>query len=126
MKEDTEYTNRILRYWGLAQDYHKPSVVTHAYLAENSICGDVVTIEANVQDGKLLELKFKPSGCCFCEAAAMMLQEELSGLSLENIKRYTTFDMLQLFGGNIPINRRECVLLAWKGLMRFINDLLST
>ena len=49
----------------------------------NPLCGDEVTIYANLRDGKVVELSFTGRGCSISQASASMLAERLQGKSRE-------------------------------------------
>ena len=56
-------------------------------------------MELNLDDhGVLREVFFEGEGCCISQASASMLAERVEGQTLENIKKFTARDMLDLFG----------------------------
>jgi len=48
------------------------------------------------------------------QASASMLMEKIEGLSLDEIKRFSADEMLQLFGPRLTPNRQKCCLLSWR------------
>jgi len=45
----------------------------------NPLCGDRVTVELNVQDGIVKDIRFQGSGCAISKASASMMTESMKG-----------------------------------------------
>ena len=45
----------------------------------NPLCGDEITVSANLEDGKLLEVTFEGAGCSISQSSASMMTEAVSG-----------------------------------------------
>ena len=82
----------------------------------NPLCGDVIKITANADNGTISAIKFDGKGCAISQAAASMLTEHMQGRSVEHVKNINKEDMLKML--NIPISpvRLKCALLALKVL----------
>jgi nitrogen fixation NifU-like protein len=70
--------------------------------------------------GTLKEVYFNGDGCCISQAAASMLVEKFDGRSLDEVKKFTAKDMLDLFGVRLTPNRQKCCLLSWRVLQAAI------
>lgn len=95
---------------------------THVHQDTNPLCGDVIRLELQVDDkGTLKEVYFNGDGCCISQAAASMLVEKFDGKPIEEVKKFTAKDMLELFGVRLTPNRQKCCLLPWRvaGRRRF-------
>ena len=93
----------------------------------NPLCGDEVTVYANLRDGRLAEVAFTGRGCSISQASASMLAEHLSGKSREEAgKQIEAFlemmrtkereelgDLAALKGVVQTPNRIRCATLAW-------------
>ncbi|HVF01612.1 MAG TPA: SUF system NifU family Fe-S cluster assembly protein, partial [Rubrobacteraceae bacterium] len=53
----------------------------------NPLCGDEVTVYANLGNGKLDEVAFTGRGCSISQASASMLADRLPGKSLEEAEK---------------------------------------
>ncbi|MDQ3387095.1 MAG: SUF system NifU family Fe-S cluster assembly protein [Actinomycetota bacterium] len=96
----------------------------------NPLCGDEVTIYANLQYGTLSEVSFTGRGCSISQASASMLTERLSGKSREEaeIEIEAFLEMMRteeneelgelaaLKGIIQTPNRIRCATLAWDAL----------
>ena len=80
----------------------------------NPFCGDVIEMHAEVQDGRIAEIRFTGKGCAISRAAASMLTELIQGKSLEEAARVTKEEILEVL--SIPISgiRLKCALLGLK------------
>ena len=58
----------------------------HVHL-KNPSCGDDITIEANLVDGKIKEVRHQGSGCSICCSSASVLTEVMSGKSVDEGKQ---------------------------------------
>ena len=45
----------------------------------NPLCGDEITVSANLEDGKLAEVTFQGAGCSICQSSASMMTEAVGG-----------------------------------------------
>ncbi len=98
----------------------------------NPLCGDEVTVYANLRDGRLDEVAFTGRGCSISQASASMLAERLLGKSREEaekeIKAFLEMmrteeredlgDLAALKGVVQTPNRIRCATLAWDAFRR--------
>jgi len=49
----------------------------------NPLCGDRVTVYANVEDEDIKDVSFEGSGCAICMASASVMTDELAGKSID-------------------------------------------
>ena len=98
----------------------------HEHL-DNPLCGDQVTVYANLNDDKLSEVAFTGRGCSISQASASMLTEHLQGASREDAEtRIEAFlemmrteekeelgELAALKGIIQTPNRIRCATLAW-------------
>ena len=128
--------------FGVLQDFYKEVVLDHyqrprnrgslegADIEEhfnNPLCGDEVTVYANLRDGKVAEVAFTGRGCSISQASASMLAERLQGKSRENarteIEAFLEMmrteaneelgELAALKGIIQTPNRIRCATLAW-------------
>jgi nitrogen fixation protein NifU and related proteins len=98
----------------------------HEHL-NNPLCGDHVTVYANLHDGDVTEVAFTGRGCSISQASASMLTEHLSGESREEAEaKIEAFlemmrteeneelgELAALKGVVQTPNRIRCATLAW-------------
>jgi len=105
---------------------------------ENSLCGDSIYLQFIINDGKLIDIRFRGSGCSLSIASASIMTELVKRKTLEEIdslikrvklvmegKEEVTEDLgdFQALEGvkNLPV-RVKCVLLAWTVLEEGLED----
>ena len=111
------YQERILDHY--EDPYHRGDCTfcTHAHQDTNPLCGDVIRMELQIDDqGTMKEVYFNGDGCCISQAAASMLVEKFDGKHIDEVKKFTAQDMLDLFGARLTPNRQKCCLLVVAGV----------
>ena len=98
----------------------------------NPLCGDQVTVYANLRDGKVEEVAFTGRGCSISQASASMLAERLEGKSREEAEaeieaflqmmrteeKEELGELVALKGIIQTPNRIRCATLAWDAMRR--------
>jgi nitrogen fixation NifU-like protein len=87
-----------------------------AYEDANPLCGDKLRMEFRIKDGRIEQVRFSGAGCAISQAAASMLCEEVEGKTLEEVKKLTREDVLEMVGIPLGPVRLKCALLALKTL----------
>ena len=83
----------------------------------NPLCGDELRIDLRInEDGQIVEAAFSGRGCAISLASADMLLEFVQGKSLEEVKRLSKEDILELLGIELGPVRLKCALLSLKVL----------
>ena len=85
---------------------------THKKTEYNSLCGDEITVQLKVKDGKVKDVKFNGSGCVISMVSASLLTEKLKGMRKEDILELERKDVLKLLGVPVTPARIKCVMLA--------------
>jgi nitrogen fixation NifU-like protein len=119
---------RRLRHRGVLED------ATAAVSVRNPSCGDEITLQLRVADGRIEAVRFQSEGCSISQASASMMSELLEGRTVEEsrvlLARFTELvhgredaardrslgDLRALAGvAKFPV-RVKCALLAWDAL----------
>ena len=97
---------------------------------DNPLCGDHVTVYANLSDDTLEEVSFTGRGCSISQASASMLTEQLAGASRneaeQKIEAFLQMmrteededlgELAALKGVVQTPNRTRCATLAWEAM----------
>ena len=86
----------------------------------NPLCGDEVIIEALVEAGRVVAVRFHGRGCALCMGAASILTEAVQGRSLEDLLSLDQAEYLRELGASIRPARLKCALLPWVALRHAI------
>jgi nitrogen fixation NifU-like protein len=93
---------------------------------DNPLCGDHIRIDIRVKDGNVSEAAFTGHGCAISQASADLLVESIQGKSLEEVKKLTKEDVLDLLGIELGPVRLKCALLSLKVLKAGVYGLGET
>jgi nitrogen fixation protein NifU and related proteins len=84
---------------------------------DNPLCGDHIEITLRVDDkGFISDCRFDGKGCAISQASADLLMESIIGKPLEDVKKLTKQDVLDLLGIELGPVRLKCALLSLKVL----------
>jgi nitrogen fixation NifU-like protein len=89
----------------------------YSFADNNPLCGDHIQIDVRVNpEGRVSEARFDGHGCAISQASADLLIESIIGKPLEEVKRLTKQDVLDLLGIELGPVRLKCALLSLKVL----------
>ena len=91
---------------------------THEHTETNSSCGDEITLQLEVKDGKIQNVKFSGSGCVMSLVSSSLLTDKIKGMELEEAKKLSKEDILDLLKIKINPSRMKCVLLPLENIRR--------
>jgi len=84
---------------------------------DNPLCGDHIRIDLRVNsDDRVSEVAFDGHGCAISQATADLLAESIVGKSLDEVKKISKQDVLDLLGIELGPVRLKCALLSLKVL----------
>jgi nitrogen fixation protein NifU and related proteins len=84
---------------------------------DNPLCGDHIEITLRVDaSGKVTDGRFDGKGCAISQASADLLIESVIGKPVEELKRLSKQDVLDLLGIELGPVRLKCALLSLKVL----------
>jgi nitrogen fixation NifU-like protein len=82
---------------------------------ENPLCGDHIRIDLRVNgEGLVTDGAFDGHGCAISQASADLLLDSIIGKPVEEIKKLTKNDVLELLGIELGPVRLKCALLSLK------------
>ncbi len=115
MNDEDIYQEHVMDHY--EDPYHRGDLnsKTHTGSGKNPLCGDVVSVNLEIDDeGRVKQAYFDGQGCCISQASASMLMEAIEGKTVEEIKEMGATEMLELFGPKLTPNRQKCCLLPWR------------
>jgi nitrogen fixation NifU-like protein len=84
---------------------------------DNPLCGDHVRIDIRLDENdRVKQAAFSGRGCAISQASADLLIEEIIGKPLDEVKKMTKEDVLDLLGIQLGPVRLKCALLSLKVL----------
>lgn len=106
----------------------------------NPTCGDRISLQLRVEDGKITDAKFFGEGCSISQASASMMTEAVKGLSIEEALRVSGLFSAMMRGEAVDMDqfplediealqgvakfpaRIKCATLAWKALEKGVKQ----
>lgn len=103
--------------------------------ADNPICGDRVTVDLTIAEGRITAVGAKVQGCALCQAAAAIIAAEATGAAADELENVQNAVAAYLAGtasqADLPWprlatfapvraarSRHECVLLPFKAVVK--------
>ena len=84
---------------------------------DNPLCGDHIEITLRVDgSGRVTEGRFDGKGCAISQASADLMIESVVGKLLEEVKKMSKQDILEMLGIELGPVRLKCALLPLKVL----------
>lgn len=90
----------------------------------NPTCGDIMKISIKVEDGKIVDCKFKTFGCGAAVATSSQVTEMVIGKTIEEAKEITNKMVAEELGGLPPV-KMHCSNLAADALRLAIANYLG-
>ena len=93
-------------------------------LVGNPICGDQMKMFIQVEDDKIVDLRWKTYGCASAIASTSALSELAKGRTLDEALKISAKD-IDNFLGNLPKHKFHCSILGHDALRDAINNYRS-
>jgi nitrogen fixation protein NifU and related proteins len=87
----------------------------------NPACGDMMKLCLRIEDGIIVDAKFKTFGCSAAIAASSMTTELIIGKSIAEASALTNEAVAEALGG-LPPTKRHCSVLAEDALRAALED----
>jgi nitrogen fixation NifU-like protein len=136
---DDLYRDIILDHYRNPRHKGHLAAPTASHEGLNPLCGDEVTIEVQLEDGRLSDVAYTGSGCSISQSSASMMTEAIEGKSVDEVRHligeFTAMmrgsdeadpeemgDLEALTGvRKFPV-RIKCATLAWHTLDEALNE----
>ncbi len=76
------YQALILEHHKKPHNYQKPLQASHMARRKNRVCGDLIEVSFEINDGLIKAASFDGEGCAISRASASLLTEKLEGLEV--------------------------------------------
>ena len=106
------YAENILDHYRHPRGKQTPASPSVVHEEINASCGDTLTLQMTVKDGKITEVGWEGTGCAISQAAMSMLTEELQGKSLDDVEKLQKEYVHELLGVPVGPRRFKCALLG--------------
>lgn len=86
----------------------------------NPLCGDKITLQIKEDEGRIIDVGYKATGCAISVASASMLSEYVLGKTKEELQKLDKDFIIELIGIELSPNRIKCALLPLEALSKII------
>ena len=87
----------------------------------NPACGDMMRLFLKIENGKIVDAKFKTFGCGAAIASSSMLTEMIKGMTIEEALRVTNQSVVDALDGLPPV-KRHCSVMAEEALINALKE----
>ena len=84
-------------------------------------CGDAMRLSLRIQDGKIVDARFRTVGCGAAIASSSMATELIKGRTIEQARQFSNQEIVAALGG-LPPAKIQCSVLAGQALRAALED----
>lgn len=114
------YAQNILDHYKSPRNQGEISSPSATVEIVNYSCGDQITMDLEVKEEKISDLKFRGSGCAISQASCSILSEEIIGYDLTEAENLKKKDIYEMLGVPISERRSKCALISLLALKNCI------
>ena len=118
------YTEKVMDHFTNPRNVGEIENADGVGLVGNPVCGDVMKLFIKVEDGKIVDAKFKTFGCGAAIATSSMVTEMVKGKTLDEALTISNKAVAEALDG-LPPNKMHCSNLAADALHKAIDDYQS-
>ena len=114
------YTQNIIDHYKNPRNkglLSNPSV-THKEV--NSICGDTLEIDIQIENNTISDIKFRGEGCAISQASISIITDEIKGMNVDEVLAMTIDDVRDMLGIEISERREKCAHLGLLAVQKAI------
>jgi len=118
---DDLYREQILEHYKNPHHFGELANPDITQEGDNPLCGDVITLDLKLDDGRIGDVRFRGRGCAISQASASMLTDMIVGKPVQELKHFPTGDLLEELGIPISPARMKCATLSVNTLRVALN-----
>jgi nitrogen fixation NifU-like protein len=123
---DDLYRDYILEHYRRPHNFGVLESPSATYEGANPLCGDRITMQLGIRDGRVAEVAFTGRGCAISQASASLLTDEVRGMPVERALAFRADELLDLLGIEISPARLKCAMLSLETLEHALADVADT
>jgi len=134
------YQEILLEHNSKPRNFRKLDQATQSAEGYNPLCGDLITVYLNVEDGIVADVGFQGSGCAISRASASMMTQSIKGQTAAKVVEvfdafhlmmtepgaeldYDVLGDLESLAGVVEFPTRiKCAVLAWHTLRAALDE----
>jgi len=116
-----EYSAKVMEHYQNPRNVGEIENPSGAGTVGNPACGDVMKLTIKVENGRIVDAKFKTFGCGAAIATSSMVTEMVKGKTIEEALKITNKTVAEALDG-LPKIKMHCSVLAEDALKAAIED----
>ena len=121
MSSISDYSSEVIDHYEHPRNVGEIENPSGVGTVGNPACGDVMKLTIRVEDGRIVDAKFKTFGCGAAIATSSMVTELVKGKTIEEALRISNQTVARALGG-LPKVKMHCSVLAEDALKAAISD----
>jgi nitrogen fixation NifU-like protein len=119
---DDLYRDYILEHYRRPHNFGVLDDANAQHEGANPLCGDRITMQLRLSDGKIAGVGFTGRGCAISQASASLLTDEIKGKPVAEVEAFRADDLLDLLGIDISPARLKCAMLSHETLQKALAE----
>lgn len=115
------YKENILEHYKNPKNFGSLKKPTHSGAFNNPLCGDSIIVDILIKSKKIIDIKFRGTGCAISIASSSILYDFLKGKDLKVLKKIDKQFMEKLINVKISEGRVRCLMLSVDAINKIIN-----
>ncbi len=121
MAEQLPYSEKVMDHFTNPRNVGEIPDADGVGKVGNPVCGDVMKMYLKIENGIIVDVKFKTFGCGAAVATSSMVTEMVKGKSIAEALTITNNAVAEALGG-LPPKKMHCSVLAEEALRSALKD----
>ena len=115
------YSEKVMEHFEHPRNVGEISNPSGTGTVGNAKCGDIMKMDIQVDNGIIVDVKFKTFGCCAAIATSSMATEMVKGKTIEDALKLTNRAVAEALDGLPPV-KMHCSMLAEEAIHAAVED----
>ena len=115
------YNDKVIEHFSNPRNVGEIENADGVGLVGSEACGDIMKLFIKVEDGVIVDAKFKTFGCGAAIASSSVATEMIKGKTVEEALKLTNKQVIEELGGLPPV-KIHCSVLAEEALKSALED----
>ena len=115
------YTEKVMDHFSNPRNVGEIPDASGSGTVGNAKCGDIMKMDIKVENGVIVDVKFKTFGCGAAIATSSMATEMIKGRRIEDALALTNKEVVDALGG-LPAHKLHCSVLAEEAVKSAVKD----
>lgn len=116
-----QYTDKVMDHFKNPRNVGNMENPSGMGKVGNPVCGDIMELYLKIEEGRIVDAKFKTFGCGAAIATSSMVTEMIKGKTTEEALKISNREVAEALGG-LPPAKMHCSVLAEDALQSAIED----